>query len=303
MEMDFRTTIREARTTSGLSQSDLATKAGVGIATIWRIEKDGDGTIDVLSRICRALDLRFTGLPRVDGFNEQVRILRTRRGWTQERLAERIGVSVGSITRLETGNARIKTLSAAFAILAPKARIRRAEIPHWGVGASRDERLTPPDLLEKISHVLGSIDLDPCAHPQSKVHASTSYYVEDDGLAQPWRARTIYINPPYSSAAEFMRKAHQTWKAGHCKTVLALLQVQMHHHWVHEYLVGSADIFFLRGRIAFDRIGKPSNPAPFGNMVVIFGADGAMIDRMLDVFNCVHLPRHARVGKACAARG
>jgi hypothetical protein len=67
--------------------------------------------------------------------------------------------------------------------------------------------------------------------------------------------------------------------------------------------VGSADIFFLRGRIAFDRIGKPSNPAPFGNMVVIFGADGAMIDRMLDVFNCVHLPRHARVGKACAARG
>jgi hypothetical protein len=39
MEMDFSAIIREARTTSGLSQSDLATKAGVGIATIWRLRR------------------------------------------------------------------------------------------------------------------------------------------------------------------------------------------------------------------------------------------------------------------------
>jgi transcriptional regulator with XRE-family HTH domain len=297
MGMNFAAIVHDARTTSGLSQSDLAAKACIGIATLWRIEKDGDGTIDVLTEICRALDLRFTGLPRAGSFGDQVQVLRTRRGWTQSQLAERIGVSVGSITRLETGNARIKTLSAAFAALAPKARIRKAEIPHWGVGASRDERLTPPDLLDKIINVIGSIDLDPCAHPQSKIQASTSYYAEDDGLAQPWRACTIYINPPYSSAAAFMRKANQTWKAGHCKTVLALLQVQMHHHWVHEYLAGQADIFFLRGRIAFDRIGKPRNPAPFGNMIVIFGADERMIQRMLTMFDCVHLPRGARVGK------
>ncbi len=296
MGMNFATIVREARTSSGLSQPDLAAEAGVGVATVWRIEKDGDGTVDVLTCLCRALDLRFAGLPHADSFGDQVRTLRTRRGWSQEKLADRVGVTVGSITRLEIGNARIKTLEAALGVLAPGARARKPEVTHWGVGA-RDERFTPPDLLEKVERVIGPIGLDPCGHPQSKVRADKIYYLEDDGLTQPWKAKTIYINPPYSSAAEFIKKAHQTWKAGDCEVVLALLQVQMHHHWVHEYLAGQADIYFLCGRIAFDRIGKPSKPAPFGNMIIIYGADEAMIGRMLAEFECVHLLKEARVGR------
>jgi hypothetical protein len=38
--------------------------------------------------------------------------------------------------------------------------------------------------------------------------------------------------------------------------------------------------------------------APFANMIVLYGADDAMICRMLDNFDCVHLPRTAAVGKA-----
>ncbi len=296
MGMEFAAVIRNARISSGLSQPDLATRAGIGVATVWRIENDGDGTVDILGRVCKALDLRFAGLPRGGEFGQRIKVLRARRGWSQQTLAERIGVSVGAIARLETGNARIKTLEEALALLAPGARVRRPEVSHWGVGA-RDERFTPPDLLEKIERVIGAITLDPCAHPKSKVRADRYYYLEDDGLAQPWQARTIYINPPYSSAAEFIRKAHRAWKVGECEIVLALLQVQMHHHWVHQYLAGAADIFFLRGRVAFERIGMPSNPAPFGNMVIIYGADEPMIERMLAEFHCVHLPRSARIGR------
>ncbi len=47
----------------------------------------------------------------------------------------------------------------------------------------------------------------------------------------------------------------------------------------------------------FERVGMPSHPAPFGNMVIIYGADGPMIERMLAEFHCVHLPRSARVGR------
>jgi phage N-6-adenine-methyltransferase len=296
MGMEFAAVIRNARISSGLSQPDLAAKAGVGVATIWRIENEGDGTVEVLGQVCQALDLRFAGLPRGDGFGPRIKVLRARRGWTQRTLAERIGVSVGSVTRLETGNARIRTLEQALTLLAPGARVRRPEVSHWGVGA-RNERFTPPDLLERFERVVGPITLDPCAHPNSRVRAERYYYIEDNGLAQPWKARTIYINPPYSSAAEFVRKAHQTWKRGECEIVLALLQVQMHHHWIHEYLAGIAAIFFLRGRVAFERSGMPSHPAPFGNMVIIYGADGPMIERMLAEFHCVHLPRSARVGR------
>lgn len=99
-----------------------------------------------------------------------------------------------------------------------------------------------------------------------------------------------------------MWKAHEAWRAGDCQVVLALLQVQMHYQWLHEYLIGSADIFFLRGRVAFERIGKPSHRAPFGNMIAIIGADEPMIDRMLAEFDCVHLPRTARVGRSKAGR-
>jgi DNA-binding XRE family transcriptional regulator len=74
MEMDFCTIIHGARTTSGFSQSDLSTKAGIGIATICRIEKEGDGTTDVVAGICWALHLRVAGLPQAASFGEQVRI-------------------------------------------------------------------------------------------------------------------------------------------------------------------------------------------------------------------------------------
>jgi hypothetical protein len=75
----------------------------------------------------------------------------------------------------------------------------------------------------------------------------------------------------------------------------------MHHHWVHEYLAEIADIFFLRRRIAFDRIGKPSNPASFGNMIAIYGVDQPMTERMRSEFACAHLPRTDAIG--ARARG
>ena len=89
--MNFASIVREARTSSGLSQAELATRAGVTTNTVWEMENQGSGTVAVLSKIIAALDLRFTGLPKGRSFADQIRTLRTRRGWTQERLALRAG--------------------------------------------------------------------------------------------------------------------------------------------------------------------------------------------------------------------
>ena len=163
--MDFAAAIREARTSSGLTQSDLAARAGVSSHAVWELENKGNGTVAVLSAVCAALDLRFAGLPRGRSFGDQVRTLRTRRGWSQERLAQRAGISIPAIIRLERGNARITTLRAALALLAPRVRVRRTEVAQWG-GGSRDRRFTPPHVLAK--RVIGPFDLDPAGHPDSR---------------------------------------------------------------------------------------------------------------------------------------
>ncbi|WP_414472778.1 DNA N-6-adenine-methyltransferase [Microvirga sp. M2] len=293
--MDFAAAIRDARTSSGLTQSELAQKAGVSLHAVWEIESRGNGSVALLTSVCAALDLRFAGLPRGTTFAEQVRILRTRRGWSQERLAGRAGVSIPAIVRLERGNARIATLSAVLSVLAPKARARKPEIANWGQG-SRDERFTSADFLEKVVSVIGPISLDPCGHRQSKVVADRYLFVEDDGLGQPWVADSVYVNPPYSATGAFVRKAHREWEEGRCKVVFALLPVQTHHLWFHEAVVGSADVFFLKGKLTFDRLGQPNTRAPFANLIALYGGDEAMIERLLAIFDCVHLPRMATLG-------
>ena len=83
---------------------------------------------------------------------------------------------------------------------------------------------------------------------------------------------------------------------------MLLLPVQTQHHVFHDRVVGAADVFFLRGRIAFLRLGKPRVIAPFGNKLVVYGASSALIKRILKSFDCVHLSRTAAVGRSAMAR-
>lgn len=47
---------RAVRLSRNMTQDDLADRAGVGVASIRRFEKDGTTTLDTLSRIACALD-------------------------------------------------------------------------------------------------------------------------------------------------------------------------------------------------------------------------------------------------------
>jgi transcriptional regulator with XRE-family HTH domain len=262
---------------------------------VWDLESRGAGTLAFLQKLVSALDLRFAGLPRGTSLSDQAKTLRKRRSWTQQELAAAAGVSTPAIIRLESGNARISTLSAVLTVLAPGARVRKPDVSNWG-GASRDEKFTPPDVFDRIVKITGPITLDPCGHPDSAVRAECIFYAAEDGLQQPWSGSVVFVNPPYSLTATFVAKSHRSWREGVCKTVLLLLPVQTHHRWFHREVVGSADVFFLNGKIAYDRPGLPRSVAPFGNMIVMYGADAGMIQRTLEQFDCVHLPRNAAVG-------
>lgn len=72
----------------------------------------------------------------------------------------------------------------------------------------KDERYTPPELVDYVRRLLGTVDLDPCTTYQVNrkgVNARKIYTAEDNGLIHPWAGRT-FINPPGSAKFEFAQK-------------------------------------------------------------------------------------------------
>lgn len=58
--MSLGTFINEVRTTSGLTQQELAKLAGVGKTAVWELENDrGDTRFTTIQAVCRALNIRL----------------------------------------------------------------------------------------------------------------------------------------------------------------------------------------------------------------------------------------------------
>lgn len=89
-------------------------------------------------------------------------------------------------------------------------------------------------------------------------------YVED-GLKTNW-GKSNYCNPPYGSELpKWIRKGHEEWKKG--KTVVFLIPSRTDTRWFHDYILGQAEIRFIKGRLKFD---DHQNSAPFPSAIVIF---------------------------------
>lgn len=276
--------IRSARQRRGQSLQGLAERAGLSSSAVWEVEQGG-GRMETVARLLTSLDVRIAGLPPGPTLGAKLRTLRMRRGWSVERCAERAGVSPNAVRRVEGESGRAGTVEAVMAVLAPKARERREERAQWQAGR-RDLRLTPPEVLRALERVVGGpFDLDPCGHPASYVGARLNYMAEDDGLTRPWRGR-VFVNPPHSGAARFIVRAHRAWSEGECTVVAMLIPAQVHLRVMHRLVFGVADVLIMEGRVSFlSPEGARLDRAPFGSVVVLFGADDGMRARLLAEFH------------------
>lgn len=122
---------------------------------------------------------------------------------------------------------------------------------------------TPKDFFKKLDQEF-HFNLDVCAVSEN-AKCAAYYTPEQDGLFQPWYGR-CWCNPPYGrEIIKWVKKASDSAKDG--ATVVMLLPARTDTKWFHEYILGKAEIRFVRGRLKF---GNSKNSAPFPSMIVIF---------------------------------
>jgi len=114
---------------------------------------------------------------------------------------------------------------------------------------------TPKEIYDSLDKEFG-FDFDPCPiNPKF------------DGLEVDWKERT-YVNPPYGKIPLWLEKAYSEIEKGNCKLIVFLLPVDTSTKWFHNYILGKAEIRFIKGRLRFTE----NKPAPFASMIVIFNA-------------------------------
>ena len=121
--------------------------------------------------------------------------------------------------------------------------------------------------------MFGRFDLDPCSptdNPRAApVKARVHLTPGDDGLALDWHGR-VFVNPPYGRELRaWVEKGRREVEERRAAVVTALVPARTDTGWWHEHVAGRADVFLLRGRLAF---GDGEQPAPFPSSLAVWGA-------------------------------
>lgn len=129
--------------------------------------------------------------------------------------------------------------------------------------SATDEWETPQSYFDAVNAEFG-LDLDVCATDFNR-KCDRYFTKEADGLRQPWAGR-CWMNPPYGkSIGAWVRKAYEESLTG--SLVVCLLPARTDTRWFHDYILGKAEIRFVKGRLKF---GGSKNSAPFPSMLVIY---------------------------------
>jgi DNA N-6-adenine-methyltransferase (Dam) len=112
-------------------------------------------------------------------------------------------------------------------------------------------QLTPAYALDPVRETLGGvIGLDPCTTADNPVGALRYICPPADGAAEPWPARTIFVNPPYSKARErWVRRCAQAGADG--SRVILLIPAATDTRIFQDALKTASAMVLIRGRLKF----------------------------------------------------
>ena len=125
-----------------------------------------------------------------------------------------------------------------------------------------DEWDSPQWLFDALNKEFG-FTLDPCC-TKDNAKCEKYYTMIENGLLRDWGQEVVFMNPPYSEVAAWMRKAYGAAQEG--AVVVCLIPSRTDTAWWHDYCM-KGEIRLLRGRLKF---GDAENSAPFPSAVVVF---------------------------------
>jgi hypothetical protein len=97
-----------------------------------------------------------------------------------------------------------------------------------------DEWFTQAVHVAAVREVLGTIDLDPasCERANETVGAARYFTKDQDGLAQPWVAGTLFLNPPYPRlASQFVSRLRTCHASGDVGEAILLVHADTGSSW------------------------------------------------------------------------
>lgn len=158
-------------------------------------------------------------------------------------------------------------------------------------GSESEEWYTPSSFIKAARRVMGTIDLDPasCETANSVVQAERIYTKEQDGLSQPWIARSVWCNPPYGRLGNDRQKGvTELWvdrliREYECDNVeQAILLVNAYVYKVWFAPLWAYPICFPTGRLAFWNDRGKTGRSPHASALVYFGEQ---MQTFVDVFS------------------
>lgn len=119
-----------------------------------------------------------------------------------------------------------------------------------GLPIKRDDWETPDHIFDALNYEF-SFDLDPCCYPHT-AKCKDYFTREDDGLAQSWAGRRVWMNPPYGeeNMPHWLEKAR---RSAHEEGALVVCLIPAHTgtQWFLNALEVVDECRFVKGRITF----------------------------------------------------
>ena len=214
--------LREARRSRKFTQHELATAAGIDIATVRGLER-GAGTVGPLLAVLGVLEQRFPDQPSGCAFGAWIAERRKSAGYSQQTFALRIGVSKPTVIQIEHGRGNIGSLLRAMGALGVATTVVPQTDPLHGtrlfLGDCMEVMPTLPDasvdaIIADLPYFLTDLAWDQPI-PLAPLWEQFRRLLKPTGAvvltaSQPFTAKLVMSNPEWFKYAMVWEKTRST---------------------------------------------------------------------------------------------